>query len=94
MINSGMNIRDIISEGLSPILYHRTGLQKFLNITNSDEFRLSPDIGTDSEVMMRLGQNIPKSFKVAARSYTPVGMVMFTTVSSPIWMTPIGLRSH
>ena len=90
MINSGMNIRDIISEGLSPILYHRTGLQKFLNITNSDEFRLSPDIGTDSEVMMRLGQNIPKSFKVGSKvtytsRYGDVYNGVITNLDDPYW---------
>lgn len=48
-----MRISSIICEGLSSVLYHSTGLSTVLNILSSDVFRLTPDLGSSSEVGLR-----------------------------------------
>lgn len=58
-----MYIRELLTEGLSPVLYHRTSLQNFIKIAQTDRYLLTPDIGTDSEVMIRLGQAKERAFK-------------------------------
>lgn len=48
-----MKIMQIITEGLSDILYHSTSLPNVLNVLKDNTFRLTPDLGADSETGLR-----------------------------------------
>ncbi len=49
------NIRYRIDEGISPILYHSTRVGNLRSILKTDNFRLTPDLGTQSD--KELGHN-------------------------------------
>ncbi len=48
-----MKMSQIITEGLSDILYHSTSLYNVLSILKNNKFQLTPDIGTDAEANLR-----------------------------------------
>lgn len=44
-----MRINQILTERLSSVLYHYTSARTLMDIINSNQFRLTPDLGTDAE---------------------------------------------
>lgn len=44
-----MLIRDLLTEKLSAIIYHSTGISTLYRILNDNQFRLTPDFGTSAE---------------------------------------------
>lgn len=48
-----MRLQELLNEGLSPVLYHSTHFNNIKKILNSNSFRLTPDLGTDSEASSR-----------------------------------------
>ena len=48
-----MKMMQILTEGLSDILYHSTSLYNVLRILKSNRLQLTPDIGTDAETGLR-----------------------------------------
>jgi len=47
--------REALVEGLSPVLFHYTSPEALRSILRKNEFRLSPDIGSDDEISHRKG---------------------------------------
>jgi hypothetical protein len=50
---SEINSRDVITEGLSDILYHSTSLRSAYSIVKNNEFKLTSDMGMESEQQYR-----------------------------------------
>jgi hypothetical protein len=48
-----MKMMQIITEGLSDILYHSTSLYNVLSILKNNKLQLTPDLGTNAEVKLR-----------------------------------------
>lgn len=48
-----MKMMQILTEGLSDILYHSTSLYNVLSILKNNRLQLTPDIGTDAETGLR-----------------------------------------
>ncbi len=48
-----MKMMQILTEGLSDILYHSTSLYNVLSILKNNKLQLTPDLGTNAEVKLR-----------------------------------------
>ena len=53
-----MKIKQILTESLSQILYHKTDLSVLDQIIKSNSFRLTPSIGTEAEIQAKVDDRI------------------------------------
>jgi len=64
-----ISFKEFLIEGVSPILYHHTGVHKLVSILKDDKFRLASDLGTASDQMYKGKKFKPFYFSTSRIKY-------------------------